>query len=70
MQGGFVVSDIVFGCDDPTHNSSNSPGAWPNLVLSQPHETPVFQIPILQGGFVNLDIFFGCDNLTYKPRSV
>ena len=22
LQGGLVVSDIVFGCDEPTHNSS------------------------------------------------
>ena len=23
MQGGFVNSDIAFGCDDPTHNPSS-----------------------------------------------
>ena len=23
MEGGFVISDIVFGCDDPTHNPSS-----------------------------------------------
>ena len=23
MQGGFVNSDIFFGCDDPTHNPSS-----------------------------------------------
>ena len=22
LQGGFVISDIVFGCDDPTYNPS------------------------------------------------
>ena len=22
LQGGFVISDIIFGCDDPTYNPS------------------------------------------------
>ena len=22
LQGGFIISDIVFGCDDPTYNAS------------------------------------------------
>ena len=22
LEGGFVISDIVFGCDDPTYNPS------------------------------------------------
>ena len=25
LQGGFVISDIVFGCDDPTYNPSPVP---------------------------------------------
>ena len=69
MQGGFVISDIFFLCDDPTHNPSSVQilslftqfsglTAQLSLVLGK----------VLQGGaWLNLVLSFRSDDLTRNP---
>ena len=59
MQGGFVNSDIVFGCDDPTH----SPNSVQILsLLTQFSVLTTLQSLVLgetlQGGLTKLGLVF------------
>ena len=71
MQEGFVVSDIVFGCDDPTNNSSNSPGVWPNLVLSLRSgnlmKPQFFKYQFCKGALLILTYSLGVTTLRISP---
>ena len=59
MQGGFVDSDIVFGCDDPTHNPSS---VWMLSLLTQFSGLTTLQSLVsgeaLQGGLTKLALVF------------
>ena len=68
LQGGFVISDIVFGCDDPTYNPSpvrelslltqfSGVTTMPSLVLEK-HS---------KGAPSSMVLSMRSDDLTYNP---
>ena len=68
MQGSFVNSDIVFGCDHPTHNPSSVRilsllSQFSGLTSLQ----PLVSGETLQGGLIKVGLSFRSDNLTYNP---
>ena len=69
LQGGFVISDIVFGCDDGTYNASP---VWELSVVTQFSDFTNVQSLVSEkqykGGWSTMILFTRSDDLTYNPR--
>ena len=68
LQGGFVISDIVFGCDDPTYNPSP---VQKLSLLTQFSGFTTLQSLVLEkhckGARSSMVLSMRSDNLTYNP---
>ena len=57
LQGGFVISDKVFGCDDPTYNRSP---VWELSLLTQFSGITTLQSLVLGSNARGLDQAWSC----------
>ena len=68
LQGGFVISDIIFGCDDPTNNPSP---VRELSMLTQFSGFTSLQSLVLEkhckGARSNMILSMRSDDLTYNP---
>ena len=68
LQGGFVISEIVFGCDNPTYNPSF---LWELWLLTQCSGITTLQSLILEkqcrGAWPSMVLSMKIDKLTYNP---
>ena len=58
LQGGFVISDIVLVCDDPTYKASS---VWELSLLNQFSGFTTLQALVseaMQGGLINNDLVY------------
>ena len=68
LQGGFVILDIVFGCDNPTYNPSP---VWELSLLTQFSGITTLQSLVLEkqckGAWPVMVLSMRSDNLTHNP---
>ena len=70
LQGGFVISDIVFGCEDPRYNPS--PVRELSLLTEFSGFTTLQSLVLekqCKGAWSNMVLSMRSDDLTYNPSS-